>query len=113
MFTISNPLSVFHYSTFKHYFLPFVMNNFLDIIGAVDEIGYTQPHAGSKKIQVNLKLKDVRYEQLLSLFCVQSYLMEGKLKYLVGKDFVMKMTFMMEMLSNLLSLILKIVGELI
>jgi hypothetical protein len=41
MFTIANPLSVFHYSTFKHYFLPFVMNNFLDIIGAVDEIGYT------------------------------------------------------------------------
>ncbi|WJX56134.1 hypothetical protein P8452_41823 [Trifolium repens] len=30
-----------------------------DIIAAVDEIGYTQPHAGSKKIQVNLKLKDV------------------------------------------------------
>jgi hypothetical protein len=32
-----------------------------DIIGAVDEIGYTQPHPGSKKIQVNLKLKDLRY----------------------------------------------------
>ncbi|KAK2368089.1 replication protein A 70 kDa DNA-binding subunit B [Trifolium repens] len=30
-----------------------------DIIGAVDEIGYTQPHPGSKKIQVNLKLKDL------------------------------------------------------
>ncbi|KAK2414512.1 hypothetical protein QL285_037096 [Trifolium repens] len=30
-----------------------------DIIGAVDEIGYTQPHSGSKKIQVNLKLKDL------------------------------------------------------
>jgi hypothetical protein len=32
-----------------------------DIIGAVDEIGYTQPHPGSKKIQVNLKLKDFGY----------------------------------------------------
>ncbi|KAK2394139.1 replication protein A 70 kDa DNA-binding subunit B [Trifolium repens] len=30
-----------------------------DIIAAVDEIGYTQPHVGSKKVQVNLKLKDV------------------------------------------------------
>ncbi|WJX28711.1 hypothetical protein P8452_17394 [Trifolium repens] len=30
-----------------------------DIIGAVDEIGYTQPHPGSKKVQVNLKLKDL------------------------------------------------------
>jgi hypothetical protein len=32
-----------------------------DIIGAIDEIGYTQAHPGSKKIQVNLKLKDLGY----------------------------------------------------
>jgi hypothetical protein len=46
-------------------FLTFCYEHFLDIIAAVDEIGYTQPHAGSKKIQVNLKLKDVRYDHFV------------------------------------------------
>ncbi|GAU10791.1 hypothetical protein TSUD_424850, partial [Trifolium subterraneum] len=29
------------------------------IIGAVDEIGYTQPHSGSRKIQVSFNLRDL------------------------------------------------------
>jgi hypothetical protein len=49
----------------KYCFLIFVIHECIDIIAAVDEIGYTQPHAGSKKIQVNLKLKDVRYDHFV------------------------------------------------
>ncbi|KAK2410922.1 replication protein A 70 kDa DNA-binding subunit C [Trifolium repens] len=30
-----------------------------DVIGVLDEIGYTQPTKGSRKVQVNFKLRDL------------------------------------------------------
>ncbi|WJX51881.1 hypothetical protein P8452_38044 [Trifolium repens] len=52
--------NILHFKDFTEILCNKFCEDFLyDIIGAVDEIGYTQPHVGSKKIQVNLKLKDV------------------------------------------------------
>jgi hypothetical protein len=32
----------------------------IDVIGVLDETGYTQPTKSSRKVQVNFKLKDLR-----------------------------------------------------